>query len=228
MNNIKDNFNKIMKAVDWQLIFKLIAGGLIIIVLTSYFTSQNIKNEQRDKKIVEFEENYIQSSSTGNSSAFAEEQPQKVIKIIVDVKGEVNNPGVYEFEQGSRVMDAIEAAGGLTEKADRNEVNLAEKLYDAMDITVPSIKASKTSSASKASGGSSNKKPVVDNSTLIVNINTASAEQLTQLINIGPSLAKMIVDYREEKGPFQSKEHIMRVKGIGVSVYEGIKDNITI
>ena len=225
---ISNDFKKIFFSVNWQLVIHLIAGGVILVVLTSYITLQNVNNKQKNEKGANFEERYI--ISMDEEDIFEEDPGQKAIMIVVDVKGEVNNPDVYELELGTRVSDAIEAAGGLTDNADRNEVNMATKLYDAMDITVPAInvKTSSTKSTSSKSGSSSAKAQPVDTSTLMVNINTAGVNELMQLSGIGPALANYIVMFREENGPFKSVEQLLAIPGIGSATFAGFRNNITI
>jgi len=144
-------------------------------------------------------------------------------KIYVDVAGEVVNPGLYELDEGSRINDAITIAGGLTQDACLDEVNLAYILNDGIKITIP--KKNKNVIYKKTPvifAGSS-----IEGNQLI-NINTATIEELCKLDGIGESTAKKIIDFRNEKGGFKSKEELKNVPGIGDAKYNGLKNDICI
>jgi competence protein ComEA len=131
---------------------------------------------------------------------------------MVDVKGAVHSPGVYEANEGERVFHVIERAGGMTEDADVSKVNLALRVTDEMVINVPTIWGSMESQES------SNRK---------INLNFADASQLTQLPGIGAKKAEAIIAYREEHGPFRSIDEIKNISGIGEQTFEQIKELIT-
>lgn len=133
--------------------------------------------------------------------------------VWVHICGEVAAPGVYEMEPGSRIYDVLLAAGGFTREADQEAVNLAGEISDGLQIVIPSA----AETAGRETGGDSG----------LVNINTASKEELCTLPGIGESRAADIISYRETNGPFQTREDIMKVNGIKTSVYEKIKDSIT-
>lgn len=154
-------------------------------------------------------------------------------KVIVDVKGAVKYPGVYELTVNDRVIDAINQAGGYTKNADSSTINHAQKLQDEMVIYVPkkgedvseklqAIQSQPTTISSTSSGGTSSSE------SLKVNINTANETELTTLSGIGPSKAKAIISYREENGPFKTIEDIKNVSGIGEKTFEKLKDSITV
>lgn len=134
----------------------------------------------------------------------------------IDVKGEVKKPGVYSVRANMRVDDAIDLAGGMTSDADPTSVNLAQKLQDEMVILVSSIKAP-TESASSSSNSSSS-----------LVLNQATLEEIQSLDGIGPSKAAAIIKYREENGPFQSKEELLEVSGIGEKTLENIIEDIRV
>ena len=140
--------------------------------------------------------------------------------ILVDITGAVVQPGVYSLPYGSRVFDAIEAAGGLTEAAVTKPLNLAAFLEDGQKVWVPQATATPIPgipSADRASGVE-----------VLVNINTASQNQLEELPEIGPVTAQRIIAYREANGPFLKIEDIQKVEGIGQATFEKIKDLITV
>ncbi|MCM1535606.1 MAG: helix-hairpin-helix domain-containing protein [Clostridium sp.] len=140
-------------------------------------------------------------------------------QIFVHVCGCVVSPGVVELPQGSRVSDALQAAGGFTEDAETSYVNLAAKVEDGEKLYFPSVEESEELQAQTLDG---------QTGTGLVNINTAGADALCTLSGIGEARAGDIIAYREENGPFQSKEDIMKVPGIKENAYKKICDNITV
>lgn len=134
--------------------------------------------------------------------------------ISVYVSGRVNQAGLYTLPRGSRVNDAILAAGGFSEDADSGAINLAKVLEDGEQINIPEvIKGSVSSGSTRAS----------DPSLILVDINTATLEQLDILPEIGPKTAQEIIDYRNANGPFVGIEDIMDVPGIGQITFDKIK-----
>ena len=146
--------------------------------------------------------------------------------LIVDVSGAVLNPGVYELKEGSRVDDAIQAAGGLSEDADTSALNRASLLSDGMKITVPR----QGEAAREGSPAVGDAQVPSDASTAksLININTASSEELQTLNGVGPSTAEAIIADREENGLFATTEDLMRVSGIGDKKFAKIKDAICV
>lgn len=141
-------------------------------------------------------------------------------KIFVHVDGQVNKPGLYEFYDGDRVEQAIEAAGGLKSKANLSGINLAMKLQDEMKIYVPNDDEEPTPEPSSVQAGrqsGSNKGKI--------NINKASIDELVTLPSIGPGRAQDIIDYRET-GPFKNLEELKQIPGIGDKTFEKLKDKV--
>ena len=145
--------------------------------------------------------------------------------IIVHVSGEVNNPGIIELKEGSRIADAIEKAGGSTEYADLSKINLAYEIKDGQKINIPS-KQEIIEVYIQEEAGENVLENEVKNSK--VNINTALQTELETLTGIGPSTALKIIDYREENGEFKSIEDIKNVPGIGESKFENIEEEICV
>ena len=145
-------------------------------------------------------------------------------KIKVYVTGEVKNQGVIELDEGSRIVDAIEKAGGQTAQANLKNVNLAYTLEDGQKIYIPNINEPSDESSITDNDG------VVDSEEKesVVNINKASESELQQLKGIGQALASSIVQYREENGKFKAVEDIKNVPGIGENKFENIKENIKV
>lgn len=150
-----------------------------------------------------------------------EEKVESENFIIVHIAGAIKNPGVYKLLEGSRVIDGIQAAGGALPSADLDKLNLAEYLEDGCKIFVPEkillLDLSLKSKRAIMGPNPSNNK---------ININYASERELENLPGIGPSLAKRIVEYREQNGPFKSLKDLKRVKGIGEKRIDQIKDLI--
>jgi len=130
-------------------------------------------------------------------------------ELAVHVAGAVKNPGVYLLPAGSRIQDAIGAAGGPLPEGDIHRLNLADILTDGKKVYVPW-----TLDRSEEGSG-------------LVNINTADARELETLPGIGPARAQKIIEYRELRGPFSSIEEVMNVSTIGPKIFEGIQELIT-
>ena len=139
--------------------------------------------------------------------------------IFVDIKGAVKNPGVYQMKVGDRVKDALEAAGGLTEEADSQKVNLAKRLEDQMVIVVPKV----GEEAEEIPTGETRKEATKEGK---VNINTATVEELKTLKGVGEKKAEAIIEYRKKNGSFQTKEDLMKVRGIGKKLFESFQERI--
>ena len=164
-----------------------------------------------------------EDAGTGEEAVSVKEsEPQKAI-ICVDVGGEVRNPVVAELEEGSRVEDAIKAAGGVTENADLTDINRAAFVTDGDKILVPPLAVSEDVFSGEAMGGSA--ASPADGK---ININTADSIQLQELNGVGPATAEKIMAYREENGRFQAIEDIKNVSGIGEKTFEKFKDDIKI
>ena len=139
--------------------------------------------------------------------------------IFVDIKGAVKNPGVYQMKVGDRVKDALDAAGGLTAEADSQKVNLAKRLEDQMVIVVPKV----GEEAEEIPAGETRKEATKEGK---VNINTATVEELKTLKGVGEKKAEAIIEYRKKNGSFQTKEDLMKVRGIGKKLFESFQERI--
>jgi competence protein ComEA len=163
--------------------------------------------------------------------------PPTPLPVVVQVSGAVNRPGLYSLPPGSRIHDALVAAGGLSSSAELATLNLAAYVEDGQRIEVPSRQATPltlkaTLTAPPSSGivaGPSQTKSSAQPPppTGLININTATQAELESLPGIGPSLAQRILAYREENGLFKTIEDIQQVKGIGPAIFDRIKDLIT-
>ncbi|MCT6923268.1 helix-hairpin-helix domain-containing protein [Metasolibacillus sp.] len=149
-----------------------------------------------------------------------EETTDPVSAVMVDVKGQVKFPGVYELTEEHRIIDAIQMAGGYTEQADTKMINHAQRLQDEMVIYVPFQGEELADSVNIAV-------PQL-NASGKVNINTADETQLMTIPGIGPAKAQAIISYRNEAGKFQTIDDIKKVSGIGEKSFERIKELIEV
>ena len=147
--------------------------------------------------------------------------------IQVHVAGAGVRPGLYDLPEDSRVMDAIEAAGGLVADADKNGLNLAARVEDAERLDIPYV-AGYVPPEDQGFVVVTEGTPSALVGTELVDINTASLQELDGLPGIGPTTAQKIIAYRDEHGPFARIEDIVNVSGIGAATYEDIKDLITV
>ena len=148
---------------------------------------------------------------------------QSAPPLIVHVAGWVEKAGVYELPEGSRVIDAIDAAGGPKRGAELAALNLAAPLTDGQQVLVP-----RASDAAEPQGTASVPGGSTESGTTLVNVNVASAEELETLPGIGEVLAATIVQYREEHGPFTSVDQLLDVSGIGEVTLEELRDLVTV
>lgn len=211
---------------EWILEHKIsLISGFVIAIAVFFYYADNQESSGLQNNEIKHEVSAVET--TGEN---AEEEKKSSVKVsntmMVDIKGEVKLPGVYQSNEGERVIDLINKAGGLTEKADKNQINLAEHIVDEMVIVIPAIGAttpsqSGTSSASLVMGGKS-----ADNQ--MVNLNKADETQLQTLPGIGPSKAAAIIEYRETTGPFKTVEDLKEISGIGDKTFEKLKELISV
>ena len=209
--------------------------NIIIIIsfcLLSYFVIYKLNNF--DKK--------INDKVVLNKNISKEKKKDNVEYVIVDIKGEVASPGVYELIKGSRVIDVINEAQGLTSNANTRYINLSKILEDGdaiviysndeienaskeekIEVTTPCVCEDVNSACIENNTNKEN-----NQTSEKININTATQEELTSLSGIGESKAKSIIKYREENGNFKSIEDIMKVSGISENLFAKIKENITV
>lgn len=231
MKKVKELFNR-------KLIFSIIS--MFVIAGLSFVYISNTNKELKKSEVYDLE---VEEKKTNNL-----EIEEAIKYITVDIKGEVKSPGVYKIEEGKRVVDAINASGGLTKKAVTKYINLSKVLKDEDVIIINNISElkkiedkknieeikinNKSNISVKESDVITNDKSDIvkendSNKNTIVNINTCTLEELLSINGIGESKAKSIIEYRENVGLFTSKEDIMKVSGIGNSLYDKIKDYIT-
>lgn len=231
MKKVKELFNR-------KLILSIVT--MFVIAGLSFVYISNTNKELKKSEVYDLE---VEEKKTNNLDI------EEAIKYItVDIKGEVKSPGVYKIEEGKRVVDAINASGGLTKKAVTKYINLSkvlkdedviiinniselEKIEDKKNIEEIKINNKSNISVKESDVITNDKSDIVkesdSNKNTIVNINTCTLEELLSINGIGESKAKSIIEYRENVGLFTSKEDIMKVSGIGNSLYDKIKDYIT-
>ncbi|WP_315600243.1 ComEA family DNA-binding protein [Abiotrophia defectiva] len=171
----------------------------------------------------------VQEASSISSSTLAEpissQQSSQPDKIYVDLKGAVKHPGVYALDQGSRVFDLLEMAGGLTEDAAERALNQAQLLVDQQSLYVPTIEEWEAESQGPQANLVGSQGPLVSSpNSGKVNVNQADLAQLETLPGIGAKKAQAIIDYRTANGSFHSLEDLGKVKGIGSKMLEKLKD----
>lgn len=171
------------------------------------------------------EDSEVASSQEGA----AQGSPSVSPPLAVHVSGAVVSAGVYEVEEGSRVRDVVEAAGGFSSDAAQSSVNLARKVSDGEQIVILTTEEFQASSSGALTASSSDAAAAAPSgSTGLVNINTAGLEALDSLPGVGPATAQAILDEREANGPFASIEDIQRVSGIGEKKFEKLKASICV
>lgn len=231
VNNIRNLFNKRN--------ITLIVLGLLCMIVSFVFYGNNKSKVFKDeymKDIFVEEVNVIgeDNDNKGEVQAFTEDkrndksEGQAQLKskgkiIIVEIKGEVLKPDVYEMEEGSILRDLIDKAGGLTSESNIDKINRASKLTANQLIVIPNKNDIKNESNNINSVTTSN---ISEDG--VVNINTATKEELQKISGIGEVKANSIIEYREKNGGFKSIDEIKNIGGIGEKTYEKIKEKISI
>jgi len=207
-----------------------IASLIIIIALSGMMMINNHRTNEDGIRIGQDDE--VSATPTHNQGLITQEKEEEVKTIAVHVKGQVKNPGIVYLEEGKRVNDVLEAAGGVLETADLDAINLAAYVQDGQEIYVPAKGEIAKLAENAFSSPSQVQNPMPSNKTNSankkININTASAKELEELPGIGAAIAQRIVDYRNQNGPFSDIEEIQNVSGIGSSRFNQIKDLIDV
>jgi competence protein ComEA len=169
------------------------------------------------------------SPATAPIEPSAQTEPLSTAEVVVHVSGAVKQAGVYRLAPDSRVADAIEQAGGASENADLDALNLAEPLQDGQKIHVPRKgEASAPTTASVSPPRTPRRAPQAAAVQFPINLNTATAEQLEAIPGIGPVLAQRIIEYRQTHGRFQSVDELLEVRGIGPKRLESMRPYVTV
>ena len=226
MNNIIKKYNVYIKVA----VLAIIIGGCgIWYCIHKNFNNNNnditidiSKQNNTEKQILEKE---TQTQQTNTSEIVKESELATVNQIYVHICGSVNNSGVYMCDSNSRLFEVIELAGGFTQEADETYLNLVEKISDGQRIYVPSKEEVLTGNIENISQVNNNQAQS-NIATSLININTASKEQLMTLPGIGEAKALDIMSYRSTNGNFKNTEDIKNISGIKESAYSKIKDLI--
>jgi len=235
--------------------FYFIIPGFIFLIITSFifiFIYQKIEIKRKENILKSY---YLESNlnivdkgnDIGVDDEIKTEKEESVGSgVIVDLKdtynydgtaqtggvikayicGEVKNPGVYEIKNGARVIDLLKLAGGQSEYACLEIINLAEEVFDGQRIYIPSLEEISGGGFLFFTSEHPENNSYSENRT--ININSAGLEELESLPGVGPVTAKSIIDYRNKNGPFKTKEELQNVTGIGEKKYEKIKQYISI
>ena len=223
----KNNMENIQK----KLIIILTATAILLVTSFYLYCQQNVTAPMPEKTLVQPEESPKEEKAA----------------VVVYVSGAVNRPGVFSLPAGSRLVEAVNNAGGFAPGADVNKVNLAMLLKDEMQIQVPFLPlpsvgtAGNGSDNSIAARGGNRAGNAVDKgtgyvgdngsatgSTVVININSADKTELDKLPGIGPALAERIIEYRSVNGPFRELTDLKKVSGIGEAKYKQLKGKISL
>lgn len=221
--------NEHRKKVKWAVI-------LVVLVIATAIYGQFTEDDTVKASVADVEALSAEDENDGakEEEAKAPEEPEM---IFIDVCGAVNNGNVVTVPAGSRVFEAINAAGGATEEAELKYINLAAVCEDGQKLYVPTKEEmeAQTAGGSQALPGSAG----VTDTTLTgmtgdrssggtVNINSGTSEELQSLTGIGPSMASRIIEYREQNGGFKTVEDLKNVSGIGDRTFEKLKDKVCV
>lgn len=194
----------------------IVVLAIIVFILWNLFSSSS----------GEFQVGEKDNSKQANEQTNANKQEEA--SIYVHISGCVNKPGLYELSAKARVAEAIEKAGGASDEANLDALNLAEKLQDGQHIVVESKTASVNANVSNDQNLNSESQGTESSKSGKVNINTADESLLQSVSGIGPSKASKIVAYREKNGKFKSVDDLVNVSGIGEKTLASIKDQLCI
>lgn len=205
---------------------------IIFIVSIMYFN----KNKSETIEVISKNKTEQLSNQENSNPDISKSNIKNDIKVYIS--GEIKKPGVYTLQTGDRVEKLVELAGGFTSAAEISDLNLALKLKDEDSVKIPGktqdiqVANAPISNGQNSNLISSNRKQssVIQGGaeTSLININTATKEQLKELPRIGDAISQRIIDYREKMGPFKDITNIQDVSGIGTKMFENIKDKITI
>lgn len=212
-----------------------IVMGMIIAVIVISIGVYGFFSMQKQNTVLNLNEMLVEENREEVNQEIDEvKEKEEVGNIVVHITGAVKNKGILRLPEGSRISDAIEAAGGETKEADLDSINLAYTLEDGQKIYIPSQEDKENNEQKQyittESGDTTNIKEnsKIEGENEKVNINTANQSELETLPGIGPSLASRIIEYREQNGKFNTIEELKNVKGIGDAKFEDLKNSATI
>ena len=211
----------IEKIKEYKIIVICVSLGL---VLGGFFLLKPVAQTPAKESNLQTEVTTVSKDSASEKEEKSQKsETEEVVEkdlITVDVKGAVKTPGIYDLPVGSRINDAVQKAGGLTDNADSKSINLAQRISDEALVYVPTKEEATSQEAhSNASNTKENKK---------VNLNKASLEELKQVKGLGGKRAQDIIDHRETNGKFKSVDDLKKVSGIGAKTVEKLKEYVTV
>lgn len=229
---------------DWFYHHKSLLIASIIIIMSLIGGIFALSKEDIKEETTQISDASIKEEIEEESNEFEEMKEEEQKLWSVDLKGEINKPGVYQVSSDTRIYEVIEIAGGITKKATTENINLSKKISDEMVIYIFSKEEYQRKILCKIENNYEGEitKEITDKKSIMeknqdntlkedlkkISINLATMEELMTLDGIGESKAKSIINYRIEKGGFQNLEELQEVSGIGAALYEKIKDNITL
>ena len=200
-----------------------IAAIAFCVIICSICYGLNRNHKYREEGFVSIQETPASSQEESLAGDLKETSKEPLRICYVHICGEVASPGVYELEERSRIFQAVAVAGGFTENAAADSLNMAEPVKDGMKIQVPDKEEARVlldQALSSGTGSSEGRRKV--------NLNTADKSQLMTLRGVGEAKADDIIRYRESHGGFQKIEDIMKISGIKEAAFQKIKDDITV
>lgn len=218
MNNFNHITSKVKggeKLKDTDIKVKALIVVMAIIVITTI--GLYIYKTSKEEEYMYYEESIEANEITNEENVIQEET------ITVHITGEIKYPGVVVLKNGDRIVDAIEAAGGETENADLDRVNLAYVLNDGDKIYIPN-----KNEEEEKGNIITTENEIGQEKKITININTATLEELIKLPGIGEATANKIIEYRKQNGKFQNIEELKNVPGIGNSKFENLKNEIRV
>lgn len=190
-----------------------IVAGIVFFAVVGFWYASYILDNNRNGAV-----NITKSNKGDITESLTEETSEEETEIKVYITGEIKKPGVYSAKTGNRVEDIVNMASGFTEEADRESVNMARHIKDAEHIVIKNINDEDGDRNDTGNGGEN----------IMIDINTADADELKKLNGIGDSLSEDIINYRNANGGFKKIDDIKNVSGIGNSKFEKIKNNIKV
>ena len=200
----------------------IVIAVLIIMIGIIY----QIKKSNEELKEISYQN--VIAQNVQETAEIIEEDTTEKEYIKIHITGQIKNSGIIELEVGSRISDAIEKAGGITEFANLDEVNLAYCLEDGQKLYIPSIEEKDVEYITENNGENIIQDTKVSSASKVININKADKEDLEKIPGVGPSMAEKIVNYREENGYFNSIEDLKNISGIGEKKFESMREYISV
>lgn len=227
IENLKHYYQQ-YKRYTWFIVAVVVVLAFVLFHSISKSNGQEIETIPQNKSNVQMDhnnkQNFSQKKESNHENNTEGEGNKKSKVVVVDVKGAVEHPDIYEMKDTQRIKDVLNKAK-LTSKADLTTINLSEKLTDQKMIFIPekgqnlAVNTNNTNTSPQGTNKASQAK---------VNLNSAKENELTTVNGLGPSKAKAIIEYRETKGPFNSVDQLKNVKGIGEKSFEKLKDSFTV